>query len=217
MAPDWTQFLAQTRPGVVKIGPGCPFGDAEHAPDLGMFESFDVMQDDHGTLPFAQGGQCLPQPASQFIRLPGIAEWRRDRIGECIGVTHLLPACDIECRVGDDAMQPCPECLVWQEAIEGTVCMEESFLYRVFRVLVRQDNGTRHRIGPPLVQANQVRERLRFAALSGDHQRVLALTRRVTGHGACTSRRRNGVRADGKGDGGHEWVAYSPPQNALVG
>jgi hypothetical protein len=57
------------------------------------------------------------------------------------------------------------------------------------------------------MKANQVRERLRFTALSGDHQRVLALARRVTRHGACTSRCRYGVRADGKGDGGHEWVA----------
>jgi hypothetical protein len=59
MAPDGTQLLAQARPSVVEIGASGPFRDAEHPPDLRVLESFDVMQDDHGALPFAQRGQGM--------------------------------------------------------------------------------------------------------------------------------------------------------------
>jgi hypothetical protein len=203
MAPDWTQFLAQTRPGVVKIGPGCPFGDAEHAPDLGMFESFDVMQDDYGALPFAQCGQRLPQPTPQFIRLAGIAEWRSDRVGEGIRIADFLAPRDVERCIRDDAMQPGPEGLIRQEAVEGAIRVEEPLLNRIFRVLVGEHDGTRHRVRPPLVQPHQLRERLRFAALRRDNKRVLALAGRVVRHGAGSSRRREGIRADRKGDSGH--------------
>jgi hypothetical protein len=75
MAPDWTQLLAQTRPGMVEIGPGRSFWNAQHAPDLRMLESFDVMEDDHGALPFAQRGQCLTQPAAEFIGFARVAKW----------------------------------------------------------------------------------------------------------------------------------------------
>jgi hypothetical protein len=81
VAPDWTQFLAQSRPCVVEIGSRCPFRDTEHLADLRVLESFDVMQDDHGALPFAQRGQCVAQPAPQLIRFAGIAERRCDRVG----------------------------------------------------------------------------------------------------------------------------------------
>lgn len=191
----------------MEVGSRGPFRDPEHAPDLRVLESFDVMQDDHGTLPFAQCGQGLTQPATQFIRLAGIAERRCDRIGQGVGIAHFLSARDVERGVGHDAMQPRPERLIWQEAVERSVGMEESLLNRVLGILVREDNGARHRIGSPLMQANQFRKRLRFAALRGDNQRMLALARRVTRHGAGTSRCRYGGRAGREGDGGHGWVA----------
>jgi hypothetical protein len=184
MAPDWTQLLAQTRPGMVKIGSGGSLGDAQHFSDLRMFESFDVMKDDHGALPFAQRGQCLSQPAAQFVRFAGIAKRRCDGVGECVRVAHLLASRYVQRGVGDDAMEPGAERLIGQEAVEGAIRMEESLLYRVFRVFVREHDRARNSVGTALMQAHEIRERFRLSALRGDNERMLAFPRRVTRHGA---------------------------------
>jgi hypothetical protein len=68
--------------------------------------------------------------------------------------------------------------------------VQEPFLYRVFGVFVREHDGACYRVGPPLMQPNQLRKRFRLAALCGNHQRVLALTRRFSSHEACSCRRR---------------------------
>ena len=188
MAPDWPQFLAQARPGVVEIGPRGSLRDPEHAPDFRVLESFDVVQDDDGALPFAQRGQCLAQTPPQLVRLTRIAEWRSDRVGECIGIANLLAARDIECGIRHDAMKPRAERLVRQEAIERPIGVKETFLHRIFRVFVREHDGAGNRIRAPLVQAHQLSERLGLTALRGDNERLLAFARRVTRHGACTSR-----------------------------
>ncbi len=216
MAPDWTQFLAQTRPGVVEIGPRGSLRDPEHAPDFRVLESFDVVQDDHGTLPLAQRGQGVTQTAPQFVRLTRIAKRRRDRVGEGIGVANLLAARDVQRGVRHDAMQPRAERLVRQEAIERAIRVEEPLLHRILRVLVREHDGAGNRVRAPLVQAHELSERLGLTALRRDDQGLLAFTRRVTRHGAHTSRRRKGVR-DGEGKSGHVWVPWCPPENALAG
>lgn len=217
MAPDWTQFLAQARPGVVEIGPRGSLGDAEHASDFRVLESFDVVQDDDGALPFAQRGQCMAQTPPQLVRFTWIAKWRSDGVGECIGIANLLAARDIERGVRHDAMQPRAERLVRQEAIERAIGVEEPFLHRILRVFVREHDRAGNRIRSPLVQLYQLSKRLGLSALRGDNERLLAFARRVTRHGACTSRRREGVRADREGESGHVWIAWCPPENALTG
>ena len=42
--------------------------------------------------------------------------------------------------------------------------VEESVLYSVLSILVRENDSSRHRVGPPMMQANQLGKR-RFAAL----------------------------------------------------
>jgi hypothetical protein len=58
--------------------------------------------------------------------------------------------------------------------------VEESFLYCVFRVLVREHDGASDSVRTPLVSSHQLRKRLGFPTLSSDHQCLLALARRVT-------------------------------------
>jgi hypothetical protein len=53
LTPDAAELLPQPRAGMVQIRPGRPLGNTEHATDLRMLESFDVVQDDHGALPLA--------------------------------------------------------------------------------------------------------------------------------------------------------------------
>jgi hypothetical protein len=58
--------------------------------------------------------------------------------------------------------------------------VEESFLDGIFRVFVREDDGTSDSVRTPLVCPHQFRERFGLTALGRNYQCLLALARRVT-------------------------------------
>lgn len=191
----------------MEVGSRGALGNAEHATDLGMLESFDVVQDDDGALPFAQRRQCLTKTTTQLIRFTGIAKWRCNRIGEGVGVTDLLASGDVERGIRHDPVEPGTKRLVREEPIERSIGMEEAFLHGILGVFVREDDGARHGICATLVQPHQFRERLGLTALRRDDQGMLALARRVTRHGACAGRCRRCIRADREGESGHDRVS----------
>jgi hypothetical protein len=72
-----------------------------------------------------------------------------------------------------------PNACSGRKAVEGAEGVQEALLHRVLRVLVREDDRARHRVGAPLVAADEHRERLRVAGLRGEHD--LALGGEVVG------------------------------------
>jgi hypothetical protein len=104
-------------------------------------------------------------------------------------------------------VQPGAERLVGEESIERSIGMEEAFLHGILGVFVREHDGTRDRVGATLVDPHQVGERLRLTALRRDDQRVLALARRVSRHGACAGRCGGRIGDDREGESGHDRVS----------
>src|SRR3954468_1186277 len=126
---------------MMEVGTGGAFGDPERSPDLSMSEAFDVVQDDHGTLPIGEVHERLLEPLSQLARFRRVAEGDRYVVRQLVRIADFSAADEIERRVGHDPVEPRPEWLVGTKPVERAVRMEESLLDRVLRVLMRQDDG----------------------------------------------------------------------------
>ena len=160
---------------MVKIRARRSFGNPEHASDLPVRETFHVVQDDHRPLTLRELSEPGDQSASQLIVRCRIPHRKRHVLRKGVGVAHLAAATDVQRRVGHDPVQPGTECLLGAEAVERSVRVEESLLYRIFRVFVRRGYGTSDGVCSTLVKPYQRRERAIVAVLGGQHEIALAL------------------------------------------
>lgn len=113
------------------------------------------MQDDYGTRAIGQPGECVLQPLPQLAHFRRIAKWRRHRVRQFFRVPDFAATSKIQCRVGDDAIQPGSKCLLRIESIQRLMRPQETFLHRILGIFVRQNDGACYRVRPPLMQPNQ--------------------------------------------------------------
>jgi hypothetical protein len=163
--------IAKASPRIVQVRTRRPFRDTEHGADLGVLEPFNVVQNDHRALPGGQVGERGVEPCPQIFRFRRIAERRRNGFGEFLRFANLSAARQIERCVGDDAVEPGPECLVGPEAIKRAIGVQECFLYGVFCVLVVEHDTAGNGVRPPLMALNQPAERVIIPTLGGDDPR----------------------------------------------
>jgi len=81
----------------------------------------------------------------------------------------------VERRVRDNAIDPSTESKVRVESFDRLPCSHESFLDRVFRVLVDRYDRSRNEVRAPLVQTNEAREGLLIARASRFSQRAFLI------------------------------------------
>ena len=127
-------------------------------PNLRVREAFNIMQHYHRAGSFRKLRQRLLQPPPQLRALGWVAKGRRHCIRQLLCAPYLLSTRQIERRICDDPIQPCPERLLRIEPVQSLIRPQETFLHRVFRVLVRQDDRARHYVRFPFVQPHEARE-----------------------------------------------------------
>jgi hypothetical protein len=139
-----------------------------------------------------RGVESFPK-LSTFSR---ITKRCRNGIRQLLGVTNLSAAGQVERRVGDDSIQPCPESLSRIEPVEGLVGAQKTILHCVFRVLVRHDDRARYYVRPSLVQTHETRK-TPLVALPGQTYELPFLIRNTCRGGqslkGCAARLRIGV------------------------
>ena len=116
------------------------------------------MQHDHRPRALRKLLQCVLEPLSQLASFRRITEGRRNGFGKFLRVSYLAPTGEIECRVGDDSIEPCSKRLRSIEPIQGLMRPQKSFLHGVFGILVGQNDRPRHYVGTALVQAHEAGE-----------------------------------------------------------
>jgi hypothetical protein len=158
---------------MVKIGSSGSFGNTERAADLTVGEAFNIVQDDHGTLPVSEVRERLLEPLAQLARLRRIAEGKRDVVRQLVGIADLPSAHEIERRIRHDPVEPRPEWLIGAKPVERAVGMEEPLLDRVFRVLVREHDGANDTVRAALVQPDERREGVVRSTLRRDDDGTL--------------------------------------------
>jgi hypothetical protein len=95
------------------------------------------------------------------------------RVIQLVRRPNLAAPRDIQRSVRDDPVQPCPKRLIHMEPVERLIRPQESFLHRVFGVLVSRDDRTRNRVRSPLVQLHQLTKRALITTLCGDDELAL--------------------------------------------
>ncbi len=92
------------------------------------------------------------EPLSQLTAFRRIAESGRNRVGDLLRIPYLPAAGQIERRIGDDSIEPRAENLRRVEPVKRLMRAQESFLHRIFRVLVRQDDRACHYVRATLMK-----------------------------------------------------------------
>ncbi len=140
---------------MVQIRPGSPTRYTQHLSNFRVRKALDIMEDNHRARTIGKLGKRGLQPLPQLVTLGWIAKRSRHRIRQLLRVPHLTTTGQIESCVCDDAIQPGSECLRRIEPIQRLMRPQKSFLHRIFRILVRQDDRARYRIRPSLMQSNK--------------------------------------------------------------
>ena len=96
-------------------------------------------------------------------------------IAQLFSRSHLPATCYVERRVGDNAIDPCLETLAGIESFDCLPRPHESFLDRVFCVLVDRYDRSCNEIRAPLMQANEAREGLSIARACSFSQRAFLI------------------------------------------
>ncbi len=97
---------------------------------------------------------------------------------QLVSSSYLPTAREVQCRVGDDPIQPGSECLVQVEPIKRLVGPHKGFLHSVFSIFVYRNDRSCDRIRSLGVKSDKHTERRLIAPLSGSGQSPLV--RRIT-------------------------------------
>lgn len=160
---------------MVQIRSGGSFRHSQHLADLAVCETFHVVHDYHRALAARQCSQSRAEPPAQFIRLGRISKRRSHRFMELIRIPDLSPPAYVERRIGHNARKPCPERLVWFEARECFVGVQETFLHGVLRVLASDCYSTCNSERAHLMPSYELRECFTAPALRLEDERSLGL------------------------------------------
>ena len=110
------------------------------------------MQDYYSPRTIRKLRQRRIEPLSQLTAFRRIAESGRNRVGDLLRIPYLPAAGQIERRIGDDSIEPRAENLRRVEPVKGLMRAQESFLHRIFRVLMRQDDRACHYVRATLMK-----------------------------------------------------------------
>ena len=97
---------------------------------------------------------------------------------QLIRCSYLSASSEVQCRVGDDPIQPRSKSLVQIETVERLIGPHESFLHRVFSIFVYGNDRSRDRVRALGVKPDEHAERRLIARLGGGGQSPLI--RRIT-------------------------------------
>ena len=157
----------------MEIRPRGAFGNSEHLADLAVGEAFYIVEDDHRALPVSELRQRLGEAATKLVRFSRVSEGKGNGFRQLISIANFSASYEVERGVGHDTVEPCSERLIRTEAVQRPICVKKSFLDCVFRVFVREHDGTADRVGSPLMQVHEGREGIAIPALRRHHQRAL--------------------------------------------
>ena len=110
------------------------------------------MQDYYSPRTIRKLRQRRIEPLSQLTAFRRIAESGRNRVGDLFRIPYLPAAGQIERRIGDDSIEPRAENLRRVEPVKRLIRAQESFLHRIFSVLVRQDDRACHYVRATLMK-----------------------------------------------------------------
>jgi hypothetical protein len=162
--------VAQRQASVKEIRSGGAVRNAEHLANFAVTEPLDVVQHYDRSLAVGKGRQASGEPSTQVRRFGWVAELSREIVRQSVGLAHTAASGQVECRVGDYAVEPGAEWLSEQEPVEGAVGVQEAFLNGVFGILVVGGNCSGHGIRAPLVSAHQRAKGLSVATLRSGYQ-----------------------------------------------
>ena len=166
---------------MVQIRASGPARDTQHLADLGVRKALDIMQDDYGARAIGQLGERSLQPLPQLAPFCRITKRRRHGVRQFFRVPDFAATSEIQCRVGDDAIQPGSKCLARIESIQGLMRTQKTFLHRILGIFVRQNDGACYCVRPPLMQPNQSGETTIVTCLGKANELLLFI--RNTGAG----------------------------------
>lgn len=129
--------------------------DTQHLADLGVRKALDIMQDDYGACAIGQPGERGLQPLPQLAPFSRITKRRRHGVRQFFSVPDFAATSEIQCRIGDNPIQPGSKCLPRIESIQRLMRPQKTFLHRILGIFVRQNDGACYRVRPPLMQPNQ--------------------------------------------------------------
>src|SRR6267143_7261915 len=140
---------------MVQIRPGRSSRYTQHLSNLRVRKALDIMQHYHRPRTIRKVHQRRLEPLPQLATLRRIAERGRYRFGELLRISYLPPARQIERRIRDDSIEPCPESLCGIEPVERLIRAQKSLLHRILGVLVRQDDRAGHYVRAPLMKTHK--------------------------------------------------------------
>ena len=124
----------------------------QHLANLRVGKALDIMQDYHRTRTIRKLRQRRLEPLSQLSAFRRIAESGRNRFRELLRIPYLSAPGQIERRVRDDSIEPCPESLRGIKSVKRLMRPQESLLHGIFGVFVRHHDRASHYVCAPLVK-----------------------------------------------------------------
>ena len=158
---------------MVQIRAGSPAWYPQHLSNFRVRKALDIVEDDHRPRPIRKLRQRMLEPLAQLTALRRIAERSWNGFGQFLRVSDLASPRQIERCVSDDSIQPRSKCLFGIEPIQRLVRPQKSFLHRVFGILVRENDRSRHYVSAPLVQTHEAGETPLVPLLGQTNERSL--------------------------------------------
>ncbi len=127
----------------------------QHLANLRVGKALDIMQDYHRTRTIRKLRQRRLEPLPQLAAFRRIAESSWKRFRELLRIPYLSAPGQIERRIRDDSIEPCPESLRGVEPVKRLMRPQESLLHRIFGVFVSHDYRASHDVRAALMKTHE--------------------------------------------------------------